>query len=127
MKASSLLKPLRFRFTEDADAKAYGDDWVIYDEAQIVRLPARALSALEVEIGLPLLNVMQGMRDETVMGHLAGSWLALHLVDPGRAGSFDDYSPVATLIEWERVDGAPKADMSAPLDSTSSPSSPQAE
>lgn len=135
MKESSLLTPIRFRFAEPDDAKAYGDDWRVYDEAQIVRLPARELVKLEIELGMQILDVFQGMRSESVLGYLGGTWLALRIEDPDVAGPFDDYSPVAMLIEWEpvpasraswNVPGTGSEDMGGPLEQTASPDSPPA-
>lgn len=126
MRESALLRPLRFRFTEPDDARRYGDDWHVYDEAKLVRLPVRELVKLEIEIGMPLVNVLEGVRRETVLGYLAGTWLALRLQNPDLAGPFDDYAPVAMLIVWDRMPPAaePKADLQAPLDPTPTADSP---
>lgn len=128
MKASALLKPIRFRFGDEADAKQFGDGWHLYDEAQIVRLPARELAKLEIELGMAILDVFHGMRRESVLGYLGGSWLALRLEDPDLAGSFDDYTPVAILIEWERRPAVkPAEDVAGPLEPVTSSDSPPVE
>ncbi len=128
MKESSLLKPIRFRFGDPDDAKQYGDDWHLYDEAQIVRLPARELVRLEIELGMQILDVFQGMRTESVLGYLGGTWLALRLEDADAAGAFDDYTPIAMLVEWDHVPAAgPEVDMRGPLEPTASSDSPPEE
>lgn len=127
-----LLKPLRFQFTEPDDARVYGDRWYVYDENQIARLPARELAKLELQIGLPLIEVMTEFRRNTTMSRLAVAWLAIRLVDPDTAGTFDDFSPLIMLVNWHLVpeDEAPKETMQGPLDradSTTSSSSPPVE
>lgn len=124
-----LLAPLRFQFTEPDDARVYGDRWYVYDENQIARMPARELAKLELQIGLPLIEVMTGFRRDTVMGRLAAAWLAVRLVDPDVAGGFDDFTPLILLVNWHLVpeDETPQEAMQGPLDpadSTTSPSLP---
>lgn len=125
----NLFAPLRFRFEEPNDARVYGDGWYVYDEAKIARLPARELAKLELEIGLPLVEVITSFRRDTVMSRLAAAWLAIRLVDPKLAGKFDDFTPLILLVVWHLVpaDEAPKEAMQAPLDpadSTTSSSTP---
>jgi hypothetical protein len=125
VRESAILRPLRFRFQDADDVERFGDGWHVYDEGRIVRLPARELVALEIELGMPIVGVVQGMRTESVLGYLAGTWLALRMEDPALAGRFDDYTPIAMLIVWDRIpDDEPKADMSGPLEPTPSESSP---
>jgi len=129
--ATQLIR-MRFRFTEPADVEAYGDRWWIYDEAVIVRLPARELIRLEAEIDMAMPVVMNQMREDLTMGTLAATWLAIRLEDPDLAGRFDDYSPVVLLTEWAKVPEpeTPKADLGRPLDpmpSTSSTDGPATE
>lgn len=122
MQASGLIR-MRFKFTEPADVQAYGDGWWIYDEAAIVRRPARELVRLETEIGMVLSAIMNGMRDDSVMGTLAGTWIAIRLADPDIAGPFDAYSPIVMLTDWSKVPDEAKADLD-PLDPTPETSSP---
>jgi len=98
---ASLLRPLRFRFTHAADIQEYGDDWHVYNEAEWTALPARELMRYEIEIGIPLVDVMDGVRKSSAFGDLAASWLALKL--EGSALRFSDYNPHVMMIEWERV------------------------
>lgn len=121
MRSVALAKPHRFRFTEPADVKAYGDGWHLYDEAQIVRLPARQLMRLETEVGRPVVDVIDLFRADYTFGRLAGTWIALHLEDPALAGPFAGYEPVVMLLDFEQVE--PEEDMGAPLDPTPSESS----
>lgn len=99
----SLLPALRVRFTEPADVAVFGEGWYVYDERAIVRKPARDLIALEEQIGLAMPQVMNEMRRSSVMGDLAGAWIAVREHDPKLAGEFDDFSPLVMLLEWERV------------------------
>jgi hypothetical protein len=118
----ALAAPYRFRFTEPEDVKQYGDGWFVYDEARVVRLPARSLARYEARIGMPIAQVIDGFRQDSVMGRLAATWLALHMHDPDLAGDFDQYSPVVLLMRFEPVpDGelpAESREAAAPLDST---------
>lgn len=122
MREESLMAPMRFQFTEPGDIERYGDGWWTYDEAQLVRLPAREQVRLEVEIGIPLVNVMDGCRRDSVMGNLAATWLAVRAVDAGLAGPFAAWQPCVMLAVWERADQG--ADLSAPLDPEPSDASP---
>lgn len=101
MDLNQLLRPIRFRFNDPADVERYGDRWFVYSEAQIVRLPARKLIELELELGMTLLDAMNGSRESTVLGDLAAAWLAVHLEDPALAGKFNDFSPLIMLTTWE--------------------------
>jgi hypothetical protein len=98
-----LLAPLRFRFTEPEDVERYGPGWFVYDEHKIVRKPARDLVSLEAELGMPLIAAMNGFRQDSALGNLAGCWIAVREVDPERAGPFDDFSPMIMLIAYESV------------------------
>lgn len=103
MRSVGLMKPYRFRFTEPDDVKQFGEDWFVYDEARIVRLPARQLARYEAQLGTPIVAVVDGFRDDTVLGRLAATWLALHMHDPDLAGPYDAYSPVVLLMRFEPV------------------------
>lgn len=101
----SLLKPLRFRFTDPQDIADYGDRYWIYDESAITSQRARTLMALEQEMGLPIADVMNGVRASSAVGDMAGSWLAMKL-DPDtgdKAPAFDDYNPIVMMIVWSAV------------------------
>lgn len=133
MHEADLLAPYRFRFTYEPDAEKYGnpadpEGWWIYDEAEITALPFGQLAALEAELfPLTLVAVMQGVRDNSIIGHHAASWVALHLAAPKKAGPFKDYAPRAVLTYFEPiVDNEPEADAD-PLDSATSPDSSPAE
>lgn len=125
IREEQILRPQRFRFTDEADIKLYGDRWYVYDEAAIVRLPARDLIKLETALGMRLPTVMNGVRGDTALGALGASWLAVHLVDPDAAGKFEDYSPLIMFTEWEQVpaeeDGGP-LDLPTSSDSSETPS-----
>jgi hypothetical protein len=126
LKPTSLLRPARFRFTEDADKAAFGDGWRTYDEAKIVRLPARELIKIEEELGTSVVDVIRGVRSESMLGYLAATWIVLHLEDPDLAGPYDAYSPVVLLAEWAPMPEQEAAvDMVGPFDQT--PSTPSAE
>lgn len=100
----ALIKPLRFRFTEPEDIKNYGPDWYLYDESKWTRLPARELIEIETELGVPLVDVMTGVRASSVFGDLAATWVAMRTeLGKSKAGSFEDYSPIVMAIEWASV------------------------
>ncbi len=128
MDITAQCPPLRFKYTHPEDAKAYGnpdnpDGWWTYDEAAITSLPLERLSTLETALpyGMTLVHVMQGLRDETVIGVHAASWVAVHLANPTIAGPYDKYAPRAVLIYWEAQPEETAA--TDPLDSTDSPTS----
>jgi hypothetical protein len=127
MDEKRLLAPMRFRFTEPEDVKRWGDRWFVYDEHRLVRAPARDLVALEAELGLTLVEAMNGFRADSALGNLAGCWMAVRAVDPQLAGPFDDFTPMIMLITYEAVpaeeaEDAGKAE--APVED--SPTSPAA-
>lgn len=103
MQEKSLLAPIRFRFVDEADVARWGAEWYVYDEGAIVRAPARDLVALERELGMTLISAMNGFRDDSVLGNLAATWLAVRAVDPKLAGPFDDFTPLIMLINYESV------------------------
>lgn len=133
MHQNSRLPALRFRFTDPADAKVYGPadgEWWVYDEAAITAMSFDQLQRVEAQLpaGVTLIEVMQGLREETVLGYHAGSWLAIHLADPDTSGAYPEYAPKDLLIQWERVPEAEEpAEAADPLDSSGSPSSPSEE
>lgn len=94
------MDPLEFRFTDPEDAKKYGTGWWLYDEARYLRMRARDLIALEGEMNLSMVAVMNGMRASSTLGDTAAAWLAIQSVNPGLAGQFDDFNPITNLIEW---------------------------
>jgi hypothetical protein len=98
-----LLKPYQVQFAEE-DREQYGDGWYVYDETKIIRLPVGVLVAYEQEIGAPLTQVMQGMRDGTVFGNLAAAWLAMRMSGASdKAGPFEQFSPLIMLANWQLV------------------------
>lgn len=121
MKKESLLAPLEFRFTAEADIAQFGPGWHDYDEAAIVTQPARTLAALEAELGEKLVKVMNDFRQDGALGNLAATWLALRL-ERQRHGKplipFAEYSPTIMLTEW-RVADQPDTEVPAvPLEQT---------
>lgn len=102
---SSLIKPLRFRFTDPQDIADYGERWWSYDESAIIGHRARTLMALEQEIGAPVADVFAGFRASSAFGDLAGTWLAMKL-DPDfgdKIPDFEDYNPIVMKIEFRVV------------------------
>lgn len=125
MRTRALLEPYRFRFTDDADIARFGPGWYVYDEAAIVRLPARQLVALEAALGGPkLVNAMTEFAEDGIMGRLAATWIGVHLTDPGLAGEFDKYDAAVILISFEQISDQAEGDVAAPLDPTPSEASP---
>ncbi|BCJ45313.1 hypothetical protein GCM10010168_85820 [Actinoplanes ianthinogenes] len=116
------LKRFRFRFLDEADKAKCGDGWFIWDEAAIVRTPARDLVRLEMEIGVPMTAVFDGCRRDTAGGNLAATWLGVRAADPALAGRFDDWTPLVMLVDWELAP-ADEPEVAAPLDPTPAPDS----
>lgn len=98
MNRDALLKPLQVRFTEPADADAYGSDWWTYDELALVTMPARDLIPLEAELGITLVDMMSGVRASSVVGDTAAAWIAIRMA--GQPLPFDKFSPAIMLAEW---------------------------
>lgn len=101
MRASEVWGPIEFRFTDPTDVARYGDGWWGWSEADLIRRPARELVLLESFIGIPLLEVMNGVRAGTVMGYLAATWISLHSADPELAGEFKDFDPCVLAVSWQ--------------------------
>lgn len=117
------LLRLEFRFTTDEDKAAHGEGWHAYDEAALIRQPARSLVQLEGEIGLPLVDVMNGVRENSVIGDTCAAWLALRA--GGAAVAFRDFSPAIMLTEWRLMeDGPGKASTPEPAPTSDSDSHP---
>lgn len=112
------LPRIWFRFTDPEDQGKYGDGWFCYDESTILRQRAREQIALEGTLGMPLVAVMNGFRQDTILGDTAAAWLAVRAIDPARAGDFDEFNPITTLIEWSGNDPAPAGKGEAPSEPT---------
>lgn len=102
MDARQALAPVEFRFTDPRDVEKYGDRWYRYAEADLIRLPARELITLEGMLGMPIVDVMNGMRMATVLGDTASAWLGVRQTDPSLAGTFDEFDPITLLIQWRK-------------------------
>lgn len=109
MKASEVWPPLEFRFTEPVDVELYGADWYVYSEADLIRKPARELVELEGQVGMPIVDVMNGARMRTVLGNLAAVWIGVRATAPDLAADFDDFSPLIMLVDWRPAEGKAKA------------------
>jgi hypothetical protein len=117
--ARKALNPVEFRFSDPADVEKYGDRWFRYSELEIMRLPARELIELEGMLGMPIPDMMNGMRMSSILGDTAGAWLGVRAVDEKLAGDFDSFNPITMLIEWrpavdEGKDQAPTESATAP-------------
>jgi hypothetical protein len=100
MDASKAWDPLEFCFTDPDDVARYGDRWFTYSEPDLIRRSARELIELEAELGMPLVDVMNGARMRSVLGNLAAAWLGVRDFDPKLAGPFDEFTPLVMLINW---------------------------
>lgn len=107
MDASKALPPLEFQFTDPADVALYGDRWYRFSEADLIRTPARELVKLETELGMPIVDAMNGMRMSSTLGDLAGAWLGVRDYDPKLAGSFDEFNPMTLAITWRSAEVDP--------------------
>lgn len=103
--AIELWAPRRFRFTEEADVAAYGDDWWTWDEAALTRLRGRELAVLEDAVDLSVPLIMQMLRGESTLGKLAAMWIALHMA--GHDVKYADFNPVALAVRWEESPPSP--------------------
>lgn len=108
------LGPVWFRFTDPADMAKYGDRWYEYHESKVLRQNARTLIALETDLGMPLVAVMNGFRASTVLGDTAAAWMGVRAVDQERAGDFDQFAPITMMIEWSRTAPEPGPKDEAP-------------
>lgn len=113
--ALKALGPCWFRFTDPEDQGKYGDGWYKYDESSILRRRADFLIALETDLGMPVVSVMNGFRASTVLGDTAVAWIAVREVDPARAGDFDEFTPITMLIEWSKTEPEPGPKDDAPV------------
>jgi len=121
MQASD-LKRWRFRFTDPADVARFGGDWIVWDEEPALRLPARAIVQLEVELGVRLGRVIALARINDTMANLAAIWLSIRAKDPDAAGPFGDFDVQVYFTEWEEIE-AEESEVTPPLDPTLSPDS----
>jgi len=103
MDARTALDPVEFQFTDPDDVTRYGDRWYRYSERDLIRLPARSLIQLEDELGMPIVDVMNGMRLSTILGDTAAAWLGVRAEDPGLAGTFDAFNPITLMINWRKA------------------------
>ncbi|WP_051723706.1 hypothetical protein [Micromonospora chokoriensis] len=122
-----LLPAMRFRFHED-DHERYGSDWWVYDEAALVRVPARELVEVERQTGMVLREMMRGVRADSTAANLAAMWVARRLAgvrvkrgDDMVPEPFDGFEPLVILADWEPVPAADDVDPPASASSTSPP------
>lgn len=101
-----LLKPYRFRFTDDDDIKAYGDGWRVWDEDALVhQMRGQELIELENTLGMPLRTVMAGVRTNSAIGFMAAMWIVLHR--DGHDVTWEDFNPMVGICPWELVPAVP--------------------
>lgn len=115
-----LLPPMRFRFLDDEDKAKYGEDWFVYDESALVRVPARELVEIERQIGMSVRDMLTRGRYQFADAELAGMWVARRL--GGVDEPFDKFEPLVLLVDWEPVpatdDVDPPAQPSSPSPAT---------
>jgi hypothetical protein len=109
MRASEVWPALEFRFTEPVDVELYGGGWYRYSEGDLIRKPARELVELEGQLGMPIVDVMNGARMRTLLGNLAAAWIGVRAAEPDLAGDFDDFSPLIMLVDWRPAEGKAEA------------------
>jgi hypothetical protein len=133
MDKESLLKAVRFRFTDSTDVETYGSDWYVYNELGIINRPAREVMALEQEMGISVARAFTSFRLTETIGELAACWLALRLA--GKSFSFQEFNPIVHLVEWEEIPeeeqgkgiASPEASSTLPTEPVSLPSLPSTE
>lgn len=111
MDASEALGPVMFRFTDEQDVKLYGSRWYRHDESELIRMRARDLIELEAQLGIPVVDVMNGCRMHTTLGDLAASWLGVRAYDPELAGPFEKFNPLTLAISWQNPDDVDPAEV----------------
>jgi hypothetical protein len=126
MEASRAMGPVEFRFTDPEDVEKYGADWYRTGEEDLIRMRARDLIELETDLGMSIIDAMNGMRMRTTIGELVFAWLGVRAKDEELAGDFDDFNPLTLLITWRpAVDEgkAPEAEATPqpPADTTPAP------
>lgn len=113
----STLPPMRFRFTEPDDVAKYGGDWTAYDEAQLLRVPARQLIEIEKTIGMSLAWMINRSHLDYTDATLAAMWVSRRLA--GADDDFATFEPLVLLADWEAVRSGDDADPPAPASSSS--------
>lgn len=118
---------LRFRFTDEADVAAYGDDWWVWDEADLARIRGRELIALEEQIDLQLFEVRRQIREGKTLATMAAMWIVLHRA--GNPVAWADFNPAVSLATWEVAPEVPLVSGEDPApesgSSTTPPPSPE--
>jgi hypothetical protein len=98
MRNPAAIKPMDVRFLAPEDIEKYGDEWFTYDELAIMTMPARELIDLEREMDMPLVGVMNGFRESSVLGDTGAAWIAMRLA--GRTTPWEKFDPAILLAEW---------------------------
>lgn len=115
-----LSPPLRFRFTDEADVAAYGDQWWVWDEQAVTRLRGRELIELEEAVDQPIPLIVQGLRANSTLATMAAMWIAMHL--DGHPVRWVGFNPLVLTAEWEAAPERPLESGGDPTtDSDSSP------
>jgi hypothetical protein len=116
MDASKALGPVEFQFTDPEDVAVYGDRWYRFDESEIIRMRARDLIQLELDLGMPVVNIMNGARMHSTLGDLGAAWLGVRAYDPKLAGPFEEFNPLTLAITWREADEVDEGKASEPED-----------
>lgn len=116
-----LLPPLRFRFHAE-DHERYGDQWHVYDESVLSRVPVRELIAIEAIIGMSLDTMRRRLREGYADANLAATWLVRR--QSGLVEDYDTYEPLITFVEWQPAGDAvpPVQDSDSSQDPSQDPS-----
>lgn len=114
MQAQEAMGPAEFRFTDPQDIELYGPGWYRYSEGDLIRTPARQLIEIEAELGMPLVDVMNGMRMSTILGDTAAAWLGVREANAALAGPFDEFNPLVMLITWRKAESGKAPDPTEP-------------
>jgi len=132
MELARALPPVEFRFTDPEDVAKYGDRWYRFAEGDVIRRRARDLIELEEQLGMTMIDTLNGMRMRTTLGELAVAWLGVREVDEDLAGEFDEFNPLTMLITWrpwqapvdEGKDEPAEDTQPPPADTTPAPAGP---
>ena len=130
MRASEAMPAVEFQFTDPDDVAKYGDGWYRFSERDLIRRRARDLIQLEAELGMPIIDAMNGGRASTALGDLACTWIGVREVDPKLAGPFDEYNPLVMQVTWRKaqeVDEGKAEDRTEPAGTETATPEPAAE
>lgn len=92
---------LEFTFTHSEDVARYGSDPYLYDERELVSMPALDLAAIEAETGMTIKDMINGLRESVTLADRAAVWWAMTRVR--EMPPLSEFNVRTMLIEWEKA------------------------